>query len=199
MLDKMTKPGSRRSWKLLLVFTVLLVTSLACNLGTSDSRPPEQATPIAVTTESVEELKENLHDAATQASTSGEVTVVFDEEQLTSLVAFELQKQEEQVFQDPQVYLRDGQIQLYGNAVQGGIELPVSIIATLAVTDQGAPRYEIVSATAGPVPLPQSILDQLTERMDQVIENQLDPENSGMIVEDIVIAGGKMTVTGRAR
>lgn len=198
MGNRMTNPGRRLRWRGLLIFSALALAGLACNLGTG-SRPVQQETPIPVTTESVEELKENLQAAATQASTSGVVTVEFDEAQLTSLVAFELAKQEDQVFQDPQVYLRDGQIQLYGNAVQSGITLPVSIIATLSVDEQGMPRYEIISATAGPVPLPQSILDQLTDRFDQAIASQLDAENSNMIVEDIVITDGKLTITGRTR
>jgi uncharacterized protein YpmS len=195
MVNKISKPRRPQSRKFLLAASVVLLAGLACNLG-AGPRPPAQATPIPVTTESVEELQENLQVAATQASTSGEVTLVIDEAQLTSLVAFELQDQEEQFFQDPQVYLRDGQIQLYGSVVQGGISLPVSIIATLSVDEGGMPRYKIVSATAGPVPLPQSILDQLTARLDQVIASQLNPERTDMVVENILIDDGKMTITG---
>jgi len=200
MGNRMTNPGFRLRTRGVLLFFTLVLASLACNLGTG-ARPDQEDTPvpIPITTESVEELKENLQAAATQASTSGVVTIEFDEAQLTSLVAFELDKQENPIFQDPQVYLRDGQVQLYGNAVQSGITLPVSIIATLSVDERGMPRYDILSATAGPVPLPQSILDQLTDQFDQAIASKLDAENSNLVVEDIVIADGKMTITGRTR
>jgi uncharacterized protein YpmS len=147
----------------------------------------------------VQELEENLESAATQASSSGAVTVEVTEAQLTSLVAFQLQSQEQQILQDPQVFLRDGQIQLYGNAVQGGLSLPVSIVATVSVAEDGTPRYEILSANAGPVPLPDSILDQLTARLDQALAGQLSPETTNMVIEEITIADGKMTITGHTR
>jgi uncharacterized protein YpmS len=198
MLVKNTKGRQVQFWKGFLALTALLFASLACNLP-GGARPPVETTPIPVTTESVEQLQENLEEAATQASTTGQVTMVVDEAQLTSLVAIELESQEEKILEDPQVYLREGQIQLYGTAVQGGISLPISVIATVHANEQGEAQYEIVEANAGPLPLPQSILDQFTDQLDQAIGSRLDPENTNIFIDDITIADGKMTISGHTR
>jgi uncharacterized protein YpmS len=188
----------KRNRFLLLVVTALLGASLACNLPSRLEQAPEN-TPIPVTTEAVENLQNNVASAAATAQSGQPVTLTVTEAQLTSLVAFEAEKQSEKVFQDPQVLLRDGQVQVLGKVKQSGISLPLKIVLTISADAQGKPHYQVVSANLGPLPLPQAILDQLTAQLDQAMADQLNTASNNVFVEKIDIAGGVMTITGRTR
>jgi uncharacterized protein YpmS len=181
----------------ILALAALVLASLACNFGLSAPELP--ASPVPVTTEAVESLEQGLDAAAGQLQDGGPVTIVVDETQMTSLVALELQKQEEPVLTDPQVFLRDGQVQLVGNVQQSGFRAPIQVDLAVTVDGNGRLQYEVVSAKVGPLPLPQSILDQLTAQIDSAFASQIGPEAEKIYFESITIAEGKMTVTGQAR
>lgn len=185
----------KRSPGLLLAALALLGAILACNLpGNTGSTEPTETIPVS--TEAVETLEGNLDAAATEVAASEEVSIVVTEEQLTSLVAFELAAMDQPPVTDPQIFLRNGQIEAHGNLEQSGISAPLKMTATVSVNDQGKLEYQIVDATVGPLPLPDAIKDQLTGQLDQAV-NQLTPETSGVVFEDVVIGDGVMTITGR--
>jgi uncharacterized protein YpmS len=179
------------------ILSVLVTASLACYFtGLRQEATPE---PVPVTTEAVETLEENAQDAAQAFQDSGEINMEVTEEQLTSLVAFELQKQQDPVLQNPQVYLRDGQVQLRGDVQQGGIAAPLEMNMTVFADADGRPQYEVVSAKVGPFPLPQSILDQMTSQIDAVFASQFGAEAENIYIEQITIADGRMNIQGRPR
>lgn len=189
----MTLKSPKRA--IVLALITLLLASLACNLP-GGARPPQNVTPIPITTESVEELERNLQEAAQQATETGQVRMVITEAQLTSMVAFELEEVQEPRITEPQVFLRDGQMQLYGNVQQSGITAPLKVFMTISADEQGKPRYEITDATAGPFPLPQSMLNQMTTRLDQVISEQMSSGQTSLFIDDITIANGEMIIEG---
>lgn len=182
---------------ILLVAAALFMAILACNLP--GSRPNTPASSVPITTEAVQDLEQSVRSAAETAQATGEIEVVVTEAQLTSLVAFELQKQSEPVLANPQVLLRDGQVQLRGDVQQGGLNAPLEMNMTVSVDDQGRPAYKVVSAKLGPFPLPESILDQLTAQIDQAFTSQIGPEVDKMRIDSITIADGEMKIRGRAR
>jgi hypothetical protein len=73
------------------------------------------------------------------------------------------------------------------------------VVATVSVDSQGKPQYEVVSADLGPLPLPQSILDQLSAELDKALENQFNPDQHDMVIEKITIANGTMTIIGHRK
>ena len=176
---------------------VLLLAGLACNFTGISRQAP--ASPIPVTTQAVETLQRNVQSAAEQAQSSGEINLTIDETQLTSMVALELQKQPQPILENPQVYLRNGQVQLRGDVHQGSLTAPLEMDMTVTADDQGKPHYQVVSAKLGPLPLPQSILDQLTAQIDRAFADQLGSQVDQIYINRIDIADGKMTVQGRAR
>lgn len=180
-----------------LAAAVLLLAGLACNFTGISRQAP--ASPIPVTTQAVETLQSNVQSAAEQAQSTGEINLTITEAQLTSVVAMELQKQSQPILENPQVYLQNGQIQLRGDVHQSGITAPLEMDMTVSVDDQGKPHYQVVSAKLGPLPLPQTILDQLTTQIDQAFADQLGPEADKIYITRIDIANGEMTVKGRAR
>jgi uncharacterized protein YpmS len=180
-----------------LAIAALILASLACNLP--GSRQEQPAAPVPITTEAVEDLQENVQTAAETAQSSGEINLVITEAQLTSMLAFELQKQEEPILTEPQIYLQNGQIQLNGNVHQGGVNAPLEMSMEVTVNDQGRPDYRVTSAKLGPFPLPDSILDQLTAQIDQAFAEQIGPELENVEIESIDIAAGQMVIQGHTR
>jgi uncharacterized protein YpmS len=179
------------------ILSLLVTASLACYF--TGLRQEATPVPVPVTTQAVETLEKNAQDAAQAYQDSGEITMEVTEEQLTSLVAFELQKQQDPVLQNPQVYLRDGQVQLRGDVKQGGITAPLEMNMTVTADADGGPQYDVVSAKVGPFPLPQSILDQMTSQIDAVFASQFGAEAENIYIEQITIADGKMNIQGRPR
>lgn len=180
-------------WRLTLALFSLLVVSLACNLFAKTE--PTPVVTIPVSTQAVESLEKDLQQAGKQINSSGQTTLTIDEAQLTSLVAFELQKQETPIFQDPQIYLRDGQIKILGKVQQGDVELAL----TVSVTSDGRPDYKLVSAKIGPLPLPDAMVQGLSDQLDSAFKSNIDPQMDDIYIDKITIGDGVMTIQGHTR
>ncbi|MGH2524686.1 MAG: hypothetical protein ACRDH2_19440, partial [Anaerolineales bacterium] len=125
---------SFRFWIMLCVIS-LGAASLACGLpGRGGPTPP--ASPIPVSTEAAGELLD-VWKSAVENSSNGEVSVVVTEAQLTSYAAIKLAEQEDPPLRDPQIFLRDGKVQIYGTAKAGSLTAPAVIILSAVVTPEG--------------------------------------------------------------
>jgi uncharacterized protein YpmS len=168
---------------------------LSCNLPGRSVEP----TPIPVSTESVQQLEEEILSAAATAQSGGSVELTFTEQQLTSLAATQLESQPDVPVKDIQVHLRNGQVEITGSAERSGLDLPFSVTLTISVDAQGVPRSSIIDASVGPLPVPQSILDQITARLDEIIVSQYASNGNDIVVDSITIYEGYMTIKGHHR
>lgn len=184
-------------YRLMLPMLALLLASLACNLGLSGVATP--APTIPVSTEAAGSLEDALQGAYEEAQESGNLDLVLNEEQLTSMVALELQKQAEQSLRDPQVYLRGGQIQLHGTVEYQNIGLPAQIILTVRVDSQGRADFTVVSASVGPFPVPDNLISSLETNLDQGFSEQMEILAPNTRIENITVEDGYMRITGHVR
>ena len=95
---------------------VLVLATLACTMFVGGPEYPEGAIPVSA--EAVESLRAQLEAAVQAGAESGMITLQITEEQITSYIAFKLASQANPALRDPQVYLRDGQMQIYGKTQQ---------------------------------------------------------------------------------
>jgi hypothetical protein len=189
----------QRIGPVLLALAALWAASLACTLPGRSAKPPAGYAPIPVTTQAAGELRNNLEVAVSEIATSGSATLVIDEAQLTSILAIELQSQDQLNIQAPQVYLRDGQIQLFGDLQEGKVTAPLKIFLTISADGQGQPQFQVVEAMAGPLPIPKDLLDQFTTQFDRVLARRLNPNDNPLFIDRIAIADGKMNITAHTR
>lgn len=180
-----------------LIVLALLAALLACNLPGRRATPAP--TPIPVTTQAVEELATQVVQAASTAQAGGSMTLEMTEAQLTSAAALEMQNQGQDQLKDIQVRLRDGRMIISGAATQSGIDLPVTIAVAITVDAQGVPHSQVVEASAGPVPLPQSVVNEISNRFDQLLMQQLGATSQAVAVDSVTIADGKMTIVAHKR
>ncbi len=182
-----------------LLFTIILFSvNLACNfqgLGRQELRDT-----IPVSTEAVKNLQEEIGDALDKiASGNHDITIMIDEVELTSLVTFELQNMQEPQILEPQIYLREGQIQIFASLIQGNINTPIQMAVSVAADASGYPYYQITSAMMGPIPLPVPMLDQIKSMLDDVLSEKIRSQTNQFFIRSIEILDGVMTIQGEAR
>lgn len=194
----------KKQFALPIFLVMLALTSLACAIfvgGPDYSSLP----PIPVSSEAADSIKDELKRAAEAAAETGIVTINLTEPQITSYLAQRmqtdpsLQEEKKPLIIDPQVYLRDGQMQIYGKTQQGIFTANIGIIVQVGVDANGQPLIEIVSADFGPFPAPEGLKDAVTAMVKEAYTGSLGPVATGMRIESISIASGIMTVTGRIR
>jgi len=183
----------------ILILPLLLVAgvSLACMIHVGG---PEQSGPlIPVSTEALEEVQGSL-DAARYSVQPGElVTLTFTESQLSSVLASELEAQPGSLIQDPQVYLEDGYVEIYGQASKGFLAGSVHLTVDVSIDENGNPDLNILFADMGPVPLPEWLLEKLSTLLDESLTGTIGPIFTGIRIEGIVIDDGVMVILGRFR
>lgn len=190
---------SKRTLLLVSAILALVISILACNLpGRQNQATPES---IPVSSQAVEDLATQIAGAAATAVSGGPIVLEMTEQQLTSAAALELQSQGETRVQDVEVRLREGQIIITGRANQDGFSLPFSATLRLTANAQGLPQTEIVKATIGPLPLPESMTSELTSRFNQMVLAEISSNGNGssVLIDSITIADGKITIVAHTR
>src|SRR5512147_3212396 len=188
------------------VFLLLLVLmSLACTIfvgGPDYSSLP----PIPVSADAAQSIKDEVKRAFEAGAETGVVTINLTETQITSYLAQRMQtdpslqqSDKKPLITDPQVYLRDGQMQIYGKTQQGIFAANIGIIVQVGVDANGQPLIEIASADFGPFDAPEGLKSALTAMIKEAYTGSLGPVATGLRIESISIANGVMTITGRTR
>ncbi len=194
-----TKPNT-----ILYFLATLILTSLACTVfvGGPDYSDLD---PIPVSTEAAQSLKDGIKKSFEDGLLTGVVTIGITEPQITSYLALRmqtdpnLQQNNQPLITEPQVYLRDGQMKIYGKTQQGMFAANIGIIVNVGVDAEGKPKIEIASADFGPFPAPQGINDAITAMIEEAYTGPIGPVATGLRIENITITNGAMIITGRIR
>jgi len=175
----------------------LMLATLACIINIGGPAYPTPAIPVS--TEAVDSLNQAIQTAVAAGVDSGMVTLVITETQLTSYLAFKLQTQNSLFISNPQAYLRDGQIQIYGTVTQGYFQVTANFILTAGVDEQGQMKIELTSADFGPLPVPDGLKEAATAIINEAYTGSLGPIATGFRLESITIADGAMVIVGRTK
>jgi hypothetical protein len=182
--------------RFLLPLLVLAASTLACQMNLGGPTIPE-ATLVPASAEEVQNLensiKTNLDTAAEGESVSFSVT----QEQMTYYVAQHIGETPASFVQNPQVFLRNGQIEIYGQAVSGNFTGNVMVVFHAVIDETGAPVIQLVTADFGPIPVPAGMMDGVSAMMNEALTGSLGTSTSGFKLEAISIEDGVMTVTGK--
>jgi hypothetical protein len=183
----------------------LVLTSLACVVfvgGPDYSNLP----PIPVSADAAASIQDEIKRAVEAAADTGVITGNLTEPQITSYLATRLQtdptlqqSDKKPLITDPQVYLRDGQMQIYGKTQQGLFTANIGILVNMGVDANGQPQIDVASADFGPFDAPAGLRDAITAMVKEAYTGSLGPVATGLRIESISIANGVMTVTGRIR
>ena len=147
----------------------------------------------------LDNLDQQIQAAQTAAAESGIITININETQITSLLASKLNSQPDPFIQNPQVYLRDGTIQIYGLATQGSLQANIRVVLSATLDPEGKPLLSVTSTDFGPFPAPQGLNETISSFIDQAFTGAIGPAATGLRLETINIADGILTITGKVK
>ncbi|MGQ9600500.1 MAG: hypothetical protein ACUVWZ_13895 [Anaerolineae bacterium] len=177
---------------------VAVLLSLACApcgfLSRLGAPPPAER--IEVSQEAAQRLEEKLRQALSQVEI-GEFTLTATDEEVTSFIAFQMEKSSDTPVRDVQVHFEDGRI--YAWAILADVmpfDVGISLVATVGVVNDQL-QVDIVESSAGVIPIPQGLLDSLSRVVNETIaEAQMKAENKIQITE-VAIGNGEITISGK--
>jgi hypothetical protein len=123
----------------------------------------------------------------------------LDENQLTSYLALKLGQQERPLMTEPQVYLQEGQMRVFGKVQRGILIANIAIVVNVGVDEAGQPRVDIISSDLGPFPAPDGLNSAISAVVAEAYTGTLGPIATGFRLENITIAEGVMTLSGRVK
>ncbi len=185
------------SKKVLLSILILILSSMACNMFIGGPEYPDGQIPVS--TEIAGSVEEQLKQAVESAQQTGTLSFSITEAQLTSLLAQRLASEQEAFLTEPQVYLRDNEIQIYGKAQQGPFTANVRIALVAMVDGSGQPSITVKSVDFGPLPAPEELNKTISAMVNEAFTGALGPAATGFRLETITISNGLMTLTGRIK
>jgi hypothetical protein len=178
---------------MLMVLVSLVGAVLACDLAVGGPTPP--GSPIPVSTEAAGQLTEIWKTAIDNAQ-NGQVSVVINEAQITSFLALKLAEQPNPPLTDVQVFLRDGKVQIYGNAKAGNVSTTALAVLGVTITTEGQISFAVEKADFGPVPVPESLLDSFSSALNEAFTGKVGSFATGIKISSIGIADGNMAIIG---
>lgn len=144
-------------------------------------------------------LQSDVEKAILESSQTGIVTLQITETQLTSYLTSKIEAQHNPIISDPQVFLRGGQIKIFGKAQSGIFTANVSVTALVMVDMDGQPEINITQTDLGPLLTPQGVNNAISALVHEAFMGPLGPIATGFRLESISIADGLMTIKGRIK
>lgn len=184
--------------KLTLFVISLTLASMACSIFVGGPDYPVQ--PVPVSPDEGQSMRQQLEQALIAGAQTGIVTLQITESQLTSYMAEKMAQQTNPPFTDPQILLRNGQMQMYGKITRSFFTANMLITMNVGVDETtGQPKIEIASADFGPFPAPEGINSAISAIIAEAFTGTLGPVAVGFRLESIAIIDGIMTMTGRIK
>jgi hypothetical protein len=188
----------KKNFQVVFALLALLFATLACTMHVGGPDYPE--TKIPVSAEEVDSMRAQFEAAiAAAVASGGDVILTITETQITSFLALKMEGQNNPLFTDPQVHLRDGTMQIYGKATQGYFVANVKVVVRVGVDEAGEPDIQIISADFGPLPAPETINATLSAIIKEAYTGAIGPVATGFRIEQIGIRDGFMVMSGKVK
>ncbi len=183
---------------LAFLLTILVLASLACTIFAGGPDYPAQPVPFSI--DEVQNMRTQIEQAFLAGAETGVVTLQITESQLTSYMTLKMQEQVDPPFTEPQILLRNGQMQMYGKVVRGMFAANILITMNVGIDAvSGLPKIEIASADFGPIPAPEGVNTAISKIIEEAFTGSFGPVAIGFRLESITIADGVMTMVGRIK
>ena len=194
----MNKNMKIKKYLLTFLLLILLLNSLACTIFVGGPEYAMRAVPVSE--EEIQSLQTQVEQAMIAGAETGVVTFQITESQLTSYIALKMQEKSNPPFTEPQIFLRDGQMRMYGKINRGmfAANMLISMNVNIDPTT-GMPKIEIAAADFGPFPAPEGLNNAIGTIIDETFTGSLGPVALGFRLESVEIADGIMTMSGRIK
>jgi hypothetical protein len=140
------------------------------------------------------EGKASVEDALPQPGSL--TTVILTEQQITSWLAMEMRNSPDLPLKNVQIYLRDGQIQVWGMVEGKENSTSALITGKINLDTNGTPSFEVESLQIGQQVIPELLLSQAEAWLNELISEKIDEKVPGLRVMNINISSGLITISG---
>ena len=192
-----TKPALIPRLPLGLSALGLIVAGLACQINVGGPTPPSE--PIQVSTLEAMQLEENWRAAFEADPIDGRVTVVITERELTAFLAARMADAQNPLLKEPQVRLQAGEIQIFGVATAGPLEASALLSIQPLVDSEGVLAFNITTAEVGPLPIPDTLKQGLSDLLTEAFTGNLGSVATGIRITSLAIADGEASIVGELR
>ena len=79
------------------------------------------------------------------------------------------------------------------------VEVGTRVRVSVGVDENGQPKIDVVSADFGPLPAPKGLTETISAMIREAYTGSLGPVATGLRIENISIANGIMTISGRIK
>ena len=141
-----------------------------------------------------QEAKTALESALPQPGTLN--TVTLTELQITSWLAMEMKNNPDLPMREIQVYLRNGQIQIWGIVNGSDNETSALINGAIDLDSNGQPAIKIESIQIGRQAIPNILLSQAETWLNQILSEKINEQTPGLKIMNINISSGLITLSG---
>ena len=174
----------------------MILATLACQVDVGGPEPPFQ--PIAANDQAANEVTNLWQSALESALDTGEVMLILDESQLNAFVAKRLAA-EDSLLQEPQVFLRQNAIQVYGYVIQGIFRANIHLSISPILDQEGRITFELTLASVGPIPVPEAVKNTISAILTEAFTGTLGSLATGIRVSSLVINDGQLAIVGELR
>jgi hypothetical protein len=181
------------------IYPLITLAGLTLSCSIFIGGPVYPTVSVPVPTNDQQSLQSNVEKAISESTQTGIVSLQITENQLTSYLTSKIEAQTNPIISEPQVFLREGQIKIFGKAESGIFTANVSVIAQVMVDMDGQPEFNITQTDLGPLPTPQGVNKAISALVHEAFMGSLGPIATGFRVESISISDGLMTIKGRIK
>jgi hypothetical protein len=175
----------------------LWFASLACQI---DIGGPDRPGELILSDEAqATEVAQTWSQAITDAVSSGQVTVLFNETQITGFVTQRFQADPDPHIKDPQIYLRQGQIQVFGIFERGILKSAALIRIEPSIDAEGQLTLQVVEVSVGPIPAPDLLMESISTVLTEVLTGSFGSLATGVRITSVAISEGEMAIVGEIR
>lgn len=167
---------------------MLFLVTVACQLSLGGPQAPADRTPAPAPTQA-----QDWRSILANAQPGDTIDITLTEADLTAMVARQVVSLSGITVSEPQVVLRDGQMEIYGKAEASGVSGNFQAVSDIKV-ENGRARIEIVSANFGSIPVPSSFTERMTAALDDALAGATGSGPSRLYINRIEIFDGYMTI-----
>lgn len=189
-----SKDFTRGKIGLSAVLVLMFLATIACQIHLGGPKAPGEPIPTATN-----DLSEVWEAAISAALTTGKVMVILDEVQLTTFIAQRLEADETPVLHQPQVYLRQNAIQVFGTTERDFIKANVLLAITPLVDPDGNITLELTTAEFGPIPAPKALKETISAVLTEAFTGSFGSLATGIRVTTLAINDGQLAIVGELR
>lgn len=180
-----------------LVVSILALAAMACQIDVGGPNSPGEF--ISADPSLATEVSDGWSQAISEAVSSGQVMVIFTEAQITGFVMQRMEDDPTPLLHQTQIYLREGQIQVYGTLERGIFTAKTLIRVEPIIKDDGQLSLKIAEASVGPIPAPDLLLESISAVITEALTGSVGSLATGIRITSLAISNGEMSIVGEIR